>query len=146
LQDFVWWSGLLTSDARAALEMVKPQLVEESLGGQKVWLAANSLAAKDELQTAHLLPSFDEYIVAYKDRSAVLSPEHTKLHNSGNGVFNPTMIMNGRVVGTWKRALKKDALVVTLSPFAKLKQAETRAFAPAANRYGEFLGASVVLA
>jgi DNA glycosylase AlkZ-like len=143
LQDFVWWTGLLTSDARAALEMAKPQLVEESIAGQKYWLAANSLTAKDELPPAHLLPSFDEYMVAYKDRSAVLNPVHTKLHNSGNGIFNPTMIMHGRVVGTWKRALKKDALVVTLSPFAKLKQAETRAFIPAANRYGKFLGASI---
>ncbi len=146
LQDFVWWSGLLARDARAAIEDVKSQFVEESIAGQKYWLAAASFRIKDELPVAHLLPAFDEYIVAYKDRSAVLNPEHTKLHNSGNGVFSQTMIMNGRVVGAWKRTLKKDALVVTLSPFDKLKQTETRAFAPAASRYGKFLEASVILA
>jgi hypothetical protein len=56
------------------------------------------------------------------------------------------MIMDGRVVGTWKRALKKDTVVITLSPFAKLTQTEARAFASTAKRYGTFLGASVVLA
>jgi hypothetical protein len=146
LQDFIWWSGLIAADARAALEMAKSQLIEESIADQTHWLASSSFKTKDELPAVHLLPAFDEYLVAYKDRSAVLSPSHAKLHNSGNGIFSPTMIMDGRVVGTWKRALKKDALVITLSPFAKLSRAETRAFATAASRYGTFLGASAVLA
>lgn len=146
LRDFIWWSGLLTTDARAALEMVRSQLVEESIAGQTYWLASSLPATKEELPAAHLLPSFDEYLVAYRGRSAALSPEHAKLHNSGNGIFNPTMIMDGRVVGTWKRALRKDNLLVTLSPFEKLKRPETRAFASVASHYGKFLGASVVLA
>jgi hypothetical protein len=146
LQDFIWWSGLLTTDARAALEMVRPQLMEESIAGQTYWLASSPPATKEDLPAAHLLPSFDEYLVAYRDRSAALRPEHAKLHNSGNGIFNPTMIIDGRVVGTWKRALRKDNLVVTLSPFEKLKKAETHAFAAVADCYGRFLGASVVLA
>ncbi|MGH9937628.1 MAG: DNA glycosylase AlkZ-like family protein, partial [Blastocatellia bacterium] len=51
--------------------------------------------------------------VAYKDRGAVLDPKYTKQANSGNGIIYPTIVVDGRVVGTWKRTLKKDALVIT---------------------------------
>jgi hypothetical protein len=34
LQDFVWWSGLATSDAREGLKMVKSHLMQEVFAGQ----------------------------------------------------------------------------------------------------------------
>jgi hypothetical protein len=55
------------------------------------------------------------------------------------------MVVDGKVVGTWKRTLKKDTVVITPNPFAKLKRVETLALAEAARRYGKFLDASVVL-
>jgi len=145
LQDFAWWSGLTTADAKAGLEMAKRFLAQEVSDGQTYWLASSMPAAKDSPPTAYLLPAFDEYTVAYKDRSAVLDPKYTKQVNSGNGIFYPTIVVDGQVAGTWKRTIKKDKLLITPSLFAKLKRAETRAFAEAANRYGEFLGASVML-
>ncbi|HKP88114.1 MAG TPA: winged helix DNA-binding domain-containing protein [Blastocatellia bacterium] len=144
VQDFVWWSGLRTSDARAGLEMAKTHLVEEVIGGQTYWLHPSAPVAKDTSPTAYLLPAYDEYTVAYKDRRAVLDPVYSKQMNTGNGVFSPLIVVDGQVVGTWKRTLKKDALVITPSPFEKLNKAETRAVAAAANRYGEFLNVPVV--
>jgi hypothetical protein len=55
------------------------------------------------------------------------------------------MVVDGQVVGAWKRALKKDTLVITPSPFTKLNQAASRAIATAASRYGKFLEAAVVM-
>jgi len=52
--------------------------------------------------------------------------------------------VDGQIVGTWKRTLKKDALAITATPFAKLKRAETHAFTEAAIHYGKFLDASAV--
>jgi hypothetical protein len=145
LQDFVWWSGLTTADARAGLEMAKRSLAQEASNGQTYWLASSTPATKHRAPAAYLLPAFDEYTVAYKDRSAVLDPTYTRRANSGNGILHPTMVVNGRVIATWKRALKKDVLAISHSPFAKLKRADTNAIAEAANRYGKFLGASDVL-
>ncbi|MGE0128756.1 MAG: winged helix DNA-binding domain-containing protein [Blastocatellales bacterium] len=145
LQDFAWWSGLTLADARSGLEMAKRFLAQEVSDGQTYWLASSTPAANDSSPTGYLLPAYDEYTVAYKDRSAVLDPKFTKQANSGNGIFYPTIVVDGQVVGTWKRTLKKDGLVITPSPFAQLKRAETRAFAEAASRYGEFIGAPVVL-
>ena len=155
LKDFVWWSGLTTSDARAGLEMVRPHLAQEVIDGKTYWLHSSLPAAKDRSPKnespkdgsprAYLLPPFDEYTVAYKDRGDVLDPLYAKQVNSGNGVFSPTMVVDGQVVGTWKRTLKRGAVVITPSLFTKINKAETRALAEAASRYGEFLGAPVVL-
>jgi hypothetical protein len=144
LQDFAWWSGLTTADAKAGLEMAKRFLAQEVSNGQTYWLASSMPAATDSSPTGYLLPAFDEYTVAYKDRSAVLDPKFTKKANSGNGILYPTIVVDGKVVGTWKRTIKKDGLVITPSPFAKLKRAETHAFAEAASRYGEFLESSII--
>jgi hypothetical protein len=145
LQDFTWWSGLTTVEATAGLEMAKRSLAQETINGQTYWLASSTPATKDPSPTAYLLPAYDEYTVAYKDRSAALNPKYAKLPNYGHGIFNSTVIVDGQVVGTWKRTLKKDTLVIAPSPFTKLNRAETRAIAEAANRYGKFLGASVAL-
>jgi hypothetical protein len=144
LQDFAWWSGLTMADAMAGLELAKRVLAHEAINGQTYWVASSTHTTKDPSPTAYLLPAFDEYTVAYKDRSAVLDPKYTKQANSGNGIIYPTIVVDGRVVGTWKRTIMKDTLVITPSPFTQLKRAETRAIAEAANRYGKFLGASVV--
>ncbi|MEN3334595.1 MAG: hypothetical protein V7641_3960 [Blastocatellia bacterium] len=145
VQDFVWWSGLTTVDARAGIDMAKPHLVREVIDGQTYWLASSMPTAKAPSLAAHLLPPYDEYTVAYKDRSAVLDPLYAKLMNTGNGVFSPIIVVDGQVVGTWKRALKKGTVVITLAPFTTINKAASRAIATAASRYGEFLEAPVVL-
>jgi hypothetical protein len=145
LQDFAWWSGLTMADASAGLEMAKRSLAQETVNGRNYWRGSSTPEGKDPSPAAYLLPAYDEYTVAYKDRSAVLDPSYTKLTNSGNGIFYPVIVVNGQVVGTWKRTLKKDSIAISQSPFAQLNRAETRAIADAASRYGKFLGVSVVM-
>ena len=138
LQDFTWWSGLKAADARAGLEMVKSQFACESAGDKGYWFASSTPVVKDKSPTAYLLPLYDEYTVAYRDRGAVLDPLHTE--QAGNGIFSPPIVLNGRIVGTWNRMLKKDFIVITPRYFVKLNRAETRAVALAVGRYGEFTG------
>src|SRR5213078_2598445 len=70
VQDFVWWSGLTVADARAGIESLKSQLVQEVIDGQIYWFSASTPPAKVSSST-YLLPYFDEYTVGYTDRSAV---------------------------------------------------------------------------
>lgn len=141
LQDFVWWSGLTAADARAGLEMAKSQLIQEAIGGQAYWLSPSTPTAKVASPTAYLLPPYDEYTVAYKDRTAVLDPAYAK--QTGNGIFSPTIAVNGQIVGTWKRTFKKDAAAITPSPFTSLSEAQNQAIAAAAERYSKFVGKSM---
>ncbi|MDQ2888137.1 MAG: winged helix DNA-binding domain-containing protein [Chloroflexota bacterium] len=140
LQDFVWWSGLTMADARAGLAMVKSHFAHEEIGGQTYWFSSSTPSAKVISQDVYLLPNFDEYIVGYTDRSAIFDTMHTKnLDARGNVLFTHTIVRDGRIVGTWKRTLKKDEVVITPDFFAPLSEAGMRAFAAAAERYGEFL-------
>jgi len=87
-----------------------------------------------------LLPGFDEYLLGYQDRSAVLDSHYAqRVVPGGNGMFSPTIVIGGRVVGTWQRAVKKRAAIITLSPFAPLSEDELQAIARAAQRYGAFM-------
>lgn len=133
IADFMWWSGLTAKEANEAI----------ALGGQR---PADRQAAGVRTNRVHLLPSFDEFTVAYKDRSAVLDPEFAKRVNAGGGIFNPIVVSDARVVGTWKRVLTRSAVEITLSPFRELTSRETRELAAAIERYGRFLERKATLA
>lgn len=143
LPDFVWWSGLTTTDARAGLEAAEPRLRREVLDGQACWLSSSAPASKqDKSPVAYLLPAFDEYTVAYKDRAAILNTSHALPSNAAFAILGPTVIVDGRAVGTWKRTLKKSSVSIETDLWATLKRAERQAVEAAAQRYGEFLGLS----
>lgn len=146
LQDFAWWSGLSATDTREALELARPNLEQKVLAENVYWFVPSPPIAKKVASASYLLPPFDEYTVAYKDRSAALDPEHAKRPDAGNGIFYPTLVVDGQVLGTWKRTPKKDAVVITPNHFAKLGKLYTHALADAAARYGKFLGVPVVWA
>jgi hypothetical protein len=138
VQDFAWWSGLTLREIRVGLTSVERDLVQQKIEGRTYWSAPHRRAAADS-DTAYLLPPFDEFTVAYKDRSAVIDPEYARLAGSG-GMLNPTIVVGGRVLGAWRRTLDKDAVKITLQPFQPLTRKQKDAIAAAAERYGTFLG------
>jgi hypothetical protein len=143
LQDFVWWSGLTGADARAGLAMVTSYLLHETINGQPYWFSPSTPPEQDLSQAAYLLPNYDEYTVGYTDRSAIFDASHTDRLDPRGGLLTSTMVLNGQVVGTWKRTFKKNTVVIEANPFVPLSATETRAFATSANRYGAFLDGSV---
>jgi len=146
LTDFAGWSGLKSTDARAGVEAAASDLRRERIGKADFWMAADAAAPDAGMIEAHLLPGFDEYLLGYTDRRAVLEARHArKIVPGSNGVFSPTLILQGRVAGTWKRTLNKKTVVIAVSGFNPLKKAEKQAVAAAADRYGQFLGLPVAV-
>jgi hypothetical protein len=140
LQDFAWWSGLAMADARAGLEAAKTALIEETIDGERYWLAATTGLKAKSSPTAYAPPGFDEYLLGYKNRNAVLDPQFAQnVCPGGNGIFYPTIVIDGRMVGVWKRTFKKGKIIVNIAPFTSLSPAEETAFATAIARYGEFM-------
>jgi hypothetical protein len=145
LQDFIWWLGLSAAEARAGFEAIKSKLLLEQIGKQTFWMSPDIDLPKEPMR-AFVLPGFDEYLLGYKDRTAVLDSAHAdKICPGGNGVFAPTIVINGRVVGTWERTLKKSSVEVVAIPFANLKKVERRIFNEAAERYASFMSLPAVL-
>jgi len=143
MQDFVWWSGLTVADARAGLAMVPSQLMYETIGSQTYWFSPSIPHAQGLSQAAYLLPNYDEFTVGYTDRSAIFDALHTNKLDPRGGLLANTMVLDGQVIGTWKRTFKKNTVVIEVNPFVPLSATETRAFAASANRYGAFLTMSV---
>jgi hypothetical protein len=140
LQDFATWSGLLIADARAGLEAAKAELVTEIIEGESYWSPPRPHLESLPSPMAYAPPGFDEYLLGYKDRTAVLAPQHAqKVCPGGNGVFHPTMVLDGQVVGTWKRSFKKGKIFITPMPFGTLSNPEKDAFVLAIQHYGAFL-------
>jgi hypothetical protein len=138
VQDFAGWTGLTLRDARAGLESVQGQLVSEVRDQLEYWWADQTSAA----QTAgvHLLPGFDEFILGYKDRRDVMTVEHAaRIVPGGNGIFLPMIVVDGQVVGKWKRTLKKNGVQVVLEPFLEIDSLEERVH-EALMRYCAFIG------
>ena len=137
LQDFTWWSGLTVADARSGLDLVQHQFAKEVIDGKTYWLPSSAPIIKPASRAVFLLPTYDEYLVAYKDRSAALD---SKQAVPGNFVFSSAIVIDGRVVGSWKRTFKNNSVIITLSPFAPFKKAVKLAVYDAAHRYATFLG------
>jgi hypothetical protein len=144
LLDYVWWSGLKVSEAREGLLAAIPQLREEKVGEAVYWMAKDVRTPPEEAARAFLLPPFDEYLLGYRDRRAVLEARHAeRIVPGGNGMFLPTMVVDGQVVGTWKRAVRKESVRITLEAFGRLRKGERDLIAAPTNRYSQFLGLAV---
>ncbi|MGH9800416.1 MAG: winged helix DNA-binding domain-containing protein, partial [Blastocatellia bacterium] len=140
LHDFVWWSGLTMADAKRGVAAAKPRLEQATLNGQTYWFSPTAPVGSKTLQTAYLLPNYDEYGIAYRDRSAMFDAERAR-----QLVFNYLIVINGRLAGTWKRTLRKNEVELETNTFERLTKAENRAVAATARQYGAFLGLPVVL-
>lgn len=146
--DFSGWSKLAAKDLKAALGAARPHLAELTVGGTLHYLAAD---AEDVLANANvstpsvvLLPGFDEYVLGYKDRGTVLRPERFEaVVPGGNGVFMPTLVIDGQVRGTWRRVRKTRETVIEVLPWDRLTKREAQAVSRAGADYGRFVGSTV---
>jgi hypothetical protein len=145
-RDFAWWSGLRTADAREGLHLASAHLVRDTVDGVEVWRGTSMPRATERaLSAAYLLPPFDEYTVAYKDRTAALDPEHAKYAQSG-GMLSATIVVNGKVTGTWKRASAGDGVTITSTFFRKAGTDDAGTSLAASKRYARFLELPVTVA
>jgi len=152
-QDFVGWTGLTVADARRAIAAAADQLAVVHVGGQKMLLdpvlldsyaaagRGNGSAASEEVLA---LPGFDEYLLGYKDRGLMLDPVHKQaIIPGGNGVFQPTVVRDGRVVGTWRRSLARERVTVQVRPFVSMAPRDRARVEQALAPYATFLGRPV---
>ena len=96
-QDFAAWSGLGMRAARGAYEQL--ELEEVEVLGRRAWVPRALEPAPPHVR---LLPMFDSYLLGHRDRSLILDPEHDKAVRPGGGILAATVVVNGRIEGTWK--------------------------------------------
>ena len=143
VHDFARWSGLTIKEATVGLGHVQAGLEQAVADGQTLFFPPPPSTPPPG--QAHLLSIYDEYIAGYKDRGAVVPEEHAaRLWALGNAL-SYILVLAGQVVGTWRRDLRPDAVVVEMTPFRPLTDAEAQAVSLALQRYSAFLGLPVEL-
>ena len=146
IKDFVSWSSLTVADTKRGLDMLTAGLEQETIDGKAYWFSAGQAPATPK--TAHLLPNYDEYTLAYKDRDAFYADPQTRQDQEPRvpTQFPHTLVLDGRIVGMWRRTLDKSTVVVEADFFDALSDGDLRRFAGALKRYAQFLGMPVVTA
>jgi hypothetical protein len=125
VQDLARWAGITLRDARAGLAIARPDLAALDIeGAEHVMDPATPerlAACRDEAEGLFLLPGFDEFVLGYGDRRAILDPEFAgHIVPGGNGMFRPTVVHAGRIVGTWQwtgRGAKRTVSATPLTAF-----------------------------
>jgi Winged helix DNA-binding domain len=114
-------------------------LISEKIGPQIYWFTNFTSIPKRDTEEVHLLPAFDEFIISYRDRSAALPFENHLKAVIGNGIFRPVIVVNGQVIGIWKRTIKKEKVVVETEFFKRPGKAAMLQIEKATVQYGSFL-------
>ncbi|MEV6692230.1 winged helix DNA-binding domain-containing protein [Micromonospora sp. NPDC051196] len=139
-QDFAGWTGLTAADAKRAIAAGDDLVTVEVDGTEAVLHAPLLDAPRGPVGDVLVLPGFDEYLLGYKDRALMLDPEHKQaIIPGGNGIFQATIVVGGRVVGTWKRSLAKTRVTLTVQPLVDLGPTRRAQVEQALGRYADFL-------
>lgn len=144
IKDFSWWSGLGTREASLANELIGNGF-GSFLKDNSIFIFPDSIIAETAFSdSAFLLPAFDEFLISYADRSAVIILTDFSKAISSNGIFRPIIVINGEVAGIWKRETKKDTFQITLQPFRKLSKKQEERLREKTEQFGRFYGRNIL--
>ena len=137
LRDFVWWSGVPTSEARRALQIIRAKRHDHH--GHSYW-TTGTLRDRPSAYLVHLLPIYDEYLVAYRDRALVPHGPATIAARPGHSVtFQHAVAIDGAVAGTWRTVRGRRGVAVRVAALRRLTARERQGIEEAAARHARFL-------
>jgi hypothetical protein len=144
--DLSWWSGLTVAESRRALGLATPPLRVETIGERTFWLdpdAASTSSPDPARPAVHLLPNYDELLIAFRDRSDAVDPELPAPARVAEVILAHVIARDGLVVGGWRRSADGSALRVSIDLMVRLSDEEQGALTGAVDRLSAFVGRPV---
>lgn len=144
--DLAKWSCLAMADVDAGLAAANLDVIE--LAGQQFFVdpmasEPTSTELDQATKTALLLPPFDEYVIGYQDRAAILDDQFFERIVPGrNGMFKPIVVIGGEILGTWSRKLTTKLVRIEVKPFNRLPKRALKGLEKPTEEYARFLGRS----
>lgn len=143
VKDLGWWSSLTAADIRHGLERVGDALEERVIDGVS-WWSAPTLERREAPPRAHLLQGYDEYVIAYSETRNVLDIDgHAGSVLGGDAMFTHAVLLDGQVIGHWRRRTERKAIAIDMQLGCPLDPASTQALDDAVQRYGTFAGSPI---
>jgi hypothetical protein len=137
VKDFSWWSGLTIADGKRAIDIVRARRRDED--GLAYWSLDDRPPRPARGSAALLLPIYDEYLVAYRDRVVVPHTQSQITKVPGwNVTFQHAVVVNGQVAGTWRIPQVADSIAIDVTLVQGLSARAKQAVIEAAKRYGRF--------
>ena len=145
IRDFAWWSGLAMVDAKRAAEAALPALQRSTVDAQTYWSLPSTATASRPRRATYLLPVYDEYLIAYKDRAIAIDPRTRGFDPSKRDDFGHYIVIDGRFTGSWRWVAVPEAISVRLLPYRRITAEEERSLRAVAGRLGAFTSARVTI-
>jgi hypothetical protein len=144
VRDFVWWSGLTTSDTRAGIASLGDELAREIVDGKEYWSASGAVTDVEvEPGTIHLLPNYDEYLGSYADYEPIFDSTLPRARTIADVLGVHIVLRDGLVVGGWKRKGEGIRAAIDMTILLPLSKRDERGLEQAVDEYGRFLGVPV---
>lgn len=143
--DFSWWSGLSVTIAARAVNLIDSELHRIQIENQTYWVGNDGPPDANHCSSVLFLPSFDEFLISYKNREAAIELENQSKAITKNGIFKPIIVEKGQVIGTWKQTVKKDYIQVMPQFFQETDGEEKEVLLEAMERYGMYLETRIVI-
>jgi hypothetical protein len=137
LRDYAWWSGFTLKDAMAGAEAA--ELDRETIDGRTYWFASGDRRTVRARASCLLLPNYDEYLIAYKDRHIVM--DAAAPGTASRAEYPHFLVVDGVLRGTWRRTLTPRQVTVDIRPSRPLSRAERQGVDAEVVRYGRFYSA-----
>ena len=142
--DLSAWSGVSAGDFRTAIATLDAEGVLERFsdeaGRTLLDLAEAPRPSEDVAAPARFLPMWDSILLAYRDRTRVISDADRQRVVSRNGDVLPTFLVDGVVSGFWWAERDGSGTRIMLEPFRRLTAGERRAVDAEGERLAAFLG------
>jgi hypothetical protein len=144
IKDFTWWSGLTATEAKVGIEI--NSLEHETIDGKTYWYPPGQPTRKKlKAPLVHLLPNYDEYLIAYKDHSHIFDAILLRENPITDTLMAHIIILNGQVIGGWRRTVQKNEIIIKTNLLVRLDNTEQSALKLAAEHYSQFMGMPVAL-
>lgn len=145
--DLAWWSGLTLGEARRAFDIAGPALRNEEIDGRRFWTdpdeparADSAVGGEPEDPLVHLLPNYDELLIAFRDRSDAMDPGLPPPARVAAEILAHVVVRDGLGVGGWKRRDTGSSTSVALNLLVGLTDVERTGLRGALKRFAAFLG------
>jgi hypothetical protein len=128
LGDFSHWAGIPMQEVKLLPPLVEADLAE--IPGDKIssFMLREDIAALnksgEKKSCIRLLPIFDSYLLAHREKDHLLSPQHYKRVYRNQGWISPVVLIDGAIAGVWSHKLQNKKLLVEIEPFGNLSKAE----------------------
>ncbi|RED24815.1 winged helix DNA-binding protein [Flavobacterium cutihirudinis] len=145
LLDFSWWSGFPPTNCKFAINAIELQLNKITIENQEYWFGKTYSDAENFRESVHFLPAFDEILISYKTREASMQPEHQSKAFTNNGIFKPIILENGKVIGIWKRTIKKGHAKVETEFFSEVESTKKQLLFEGIKSFENYLETEIII-